>query len=452
VPPPSVTDGCSASFFPIQGAHSLASKPHFSTTLMFRFSLLCTFLPLAAASASPALSVSLAEIGAKVRTSHPTLQAARLAVEEARGRQIGSGRLSNPTFGYAFQNQSKVSPQTSVFSLDQAFPLTRRLSLEKKLNTQLVAAAELEVRDMERRLIAEAQSLAIQLLSLTQQRGLLEQQSALASKLVEFVSGRAAVGEISVVDAAQVHLDAHRLLLETRKLGNSGISLLGQLKPMLGLMPEDTLTLVGDLPDLLVPNSAPAWMTRADYQLAQTKISAFQTERQLAEARRLQDLKAGLFASLEMQDVTLSNRQNTGYYGFVVSIPLPFWNRNQGEIAEKAASVARAEAESKALERQIVSEAETARLEMLANQALFRETRHSLLPLALEQAERLEKAYEQGQTSLLTILRAREQRLQLETAALEAARDFHLARIRYEAAIGKQTSNVSASKYFPSKG
>ena len=38
---------------------------------------------------------------------------------------------------------------------------------------------------------------------------------------------------------------------------------------------------------------------------------------------------------------------------------------------------------------------------------------------------------------LLTVLRAREQRLQLEAAALDAIRDFHLAKIRYESAIGQ---------------
>jgi len=60
-----------------------------------------------------------------------------------------------------------------------------------------------------------------------------------------------------------------------------------------------------------------------------------------------------------------------------------------------------------------------------------------LLPLVVEQTTKLEKAYETGQVDLITLLRAREQRLQLEAASLDALRDFHLARIRYEAATGK---------------
>jgi cobalt-zinc-cadmium efflux system outer membrane protein len=79
---------------------------------------------------------------------------------------------------------------------------------------------------------------------------------------------------------------------------------------------------------------------------------------------------------------------------------------------------------------------------MLADADLAMETRNNLLPLVIEQTAKLEKAYESGQADLLTVLRAREQRLQLETAALDAERDFHLARIRYEAAIGKHAPAV----------
>jgi cobalt-zinc-cadmium efflux system outer membrane protein len=88
---------------------------------------------------------------------------------------------------------------------------------------------------------------------------------------------------------------------------------------------------------------------------------------------------------------------------------------------------------------------------MQANADLAHETRDKLLPLVIEQTDKLEKAYEQGQTNLLTILRAREQRLQLEAAALDAVRDFHLARIRYEAATGKHAPAGAATSFTPEK-
>lgn len=382
-----------------------------------------------------ALTLSLSQIAPRVREQHPQLKAARLAVEEARGRQLGAGRLSNPSLGYEFQNESRVSPRSSQFSLDQSFPVTRRLSLEKKLSAQLVTAAELEVRDVERRFIAEARSLAVKLLALEKQRALRQQQNQLAGKLSEFAKDRAAAGELSPLDAAQAQVDAQRLLLEARRLETESISLHGQLKPMLGLSPGETLKFSGDLPALTLPAKT-AWEQRADYQLAQAKTAAAQTDSSLAKAKRWQDMSAGFFAAREQQDVTRSNTERTGFVGFRFSIPLPLWNRNQGEIAEKNASIERARLEAAALATEITSEADTARREMEANASLASETRDKLLPLVIEQTSKLEKAYETGQSDLLTVLRARDQRLQLEAAALDAVRDFHLARIRYEAAVG----------------
>jgi cobalt-zinc-cadmium efflux system outer membrane protein len=219
----------------------------------------------------PALSLaaelSLSGIAARVRSHHPMLKAARMAVEEARGRQLGSGRLANPTLESSFQIESRVSPRALVFGVDQSFPLTKRLSLEKRLTGQLVTAAEFEVRDVERKFIAEAQSLAVQLLALKQQRDLRQQQTALATKLSEFVQGRAKAGELSPLDAAQAQVDAQRLLVEARKLENQTVSLLGALKPMLGLAAADSLTLAGAMPALTLPGSGTGWTARADYQL-----------------------------------------------------------------------------------------------------------------------------------------------------------------------------------------
>ena len=394
------------------------------------------FIALSAPLTTSAVTLSLSDIAPRVRDHHPALKAARFSVEEARGRQLGSGRLSNPALNTSFQNESRVSPRTTLFGIDQAFPLTRRLSLEKKLTAQLVNAAEHEVRDVERRYTALARSLAVKLLALDKQRALRQQQTALAQKLSDFARDRAKAGELSPLDAVQAQVDSQRLLLEARRIEIESTSLQGELKPMLGIKPQDTLTLAGDLP-LLSLSESKDWQQRADYQLAQTRIKAAQTDAELAKARRMSDVSAGFFASREQQDVTPRHTERTGFVGFHFSIPLPFWNRNQGEIAEKAATAERALLESEALAAQITGEADTARREMQANAALATDTRDKLLPLVIEQTSKLEKAYESGQADLLAVLRARDQRLQLESAALDAMRDFHLARIRYESATGQ---------------
>jgi outer membrane protein, heavy metal efflux system len=384
-----------------------------------------------------ARALTLQEIPARVIAGHPSLKAAKLAVAEAQARHLAAGRLSNPTTGLQFQNQSRVSPGVVEVSVDQSFPITRRLKLEKKLTAQLVTAAELEVRDATRKFIAEAQALAVQMLALQRQHELRKEQMALATKLAEFVKGRAAAGELSALDAAQAHVDAQRLVIETRRIETESVSLLGALKPLLGIAPAAELTLTGDLPAPAMPCNETSWKQRPDYQLAQARIAVAHTDTDLAKSRKWQDVSAGLFTAREWQLTTPNHTQGTGYVGFRVSLALPFWNKNEGEIAEKIASAERARLESEALSKLIASESDTARKEMQSHAALAKETRDTLLPLIIEQTTKLEKAYETGQAELITVLRARDQRVQLEAIALDAERDFHLARIRYEAAIGQ---------------
>ena len=399
-------------------------------------SVFCIAVLIPASSAS-ALTVTLSDIGPRVRASHPSLKAARLAVDEALGRQLGAGRLSNPTIGGELQNESKVSPGAVGMSFDQAFPITKRLSLEKKLSTQLVDAAELEVRNAERKLIAEAQTLAVKLLALKQQGALRQQQIALAGKLSEFASSRAKAGELSALDAAQIEVDGQRLQLESRRLATESTALLGELKPLLGVRAEEALQIAGELPEMKQPETTSAWQQRADYQLAQKKAEATGTEVDLAKAKRYGDLSAGLFTAREWQK-TKGGRESTGYVGLRLSIPWPLWNRNEGEIAEKTAGSKRARLETEALASQITNEIEAARREMIAHADLLRETKVKLLPLLIDHTAKLEKAYQSGQADLITLQRARDQRLQLEATAIDTQRDFHLARIRYESAIGSR--------------
>ena len=382
-------------------------------------------------------AITLEAIPDRVRTSHPDLQAARLSIAEAQARQLGAGRLPNPSVSTEFQPESRVSPLTASIAFDQTFPLTHRLKLEKKLTTQLVTAAELEVRDTERRLVAEAQSLAVNILTLGQHLVIHQQQSQLAADLVTFTEARTKTGEISPLDSAQARVDSQRLDLETRQLTAQHRLLLSQLKPHLGLPATASLTLTGKLPAPLLP-TASSWQSRPDFQLAQNRVHSANTETELAKARRWQDLSAGLFAARERQDVTGLGTEHTGFVGFRLSLPLPFWDRNQGQIAEKTASAERAHLETHALASRISHEAASARQDMAAQITLITETRDQLLPLIEAQTSALEQAYEAGQIDLIALLRAREQQLEAQTTLLDSLRDFHLARIRHETALGTQ--------------
>lgn len=402
---------------------------------MHRF-LLIVLLP-AAGSAAP-LKLTLDDVPARVGSHNPELKAARVAIDEARARLLGSGRLSNPSLDFQFQNESRVSPQSATFALSQSFPLTRRLSLEKQLSATQVRSAELEVLDVQRRIIATASTLAVQIIALDQQQTLRSRQIELAEELATFISGRAEVGELSPLDASQAVVDARKQALDVRWMKTEQLALIGRLKPLLGLNDSNDFTLSGNLPPLVIPQWD-SWTKRPDYRLAENRIQAAGTAFELARARRWEDVSAEFFTAREKQDTTPTNTQRTGFVGFRISIPLPLWNKNQGEIQESAAQQERARFEQEALGNSISNEIASAKIQMHALAELARESSEKLLPLAAEQTRQIQKAYEEGQADLLSLLRSREQQLQIESAALESVRDFHLARVAYEAAIGLHT-------------
>jgi cobalt-zinc-cadmium efflux system outer membrane protein len=104
---------------------------------------------------------------------------------------------------------------------------------------------------------------------------------------------------------------------------------------------------------------------------------------------------------------------------------------------EAEATAHRRGAEATALAASLRAEAATARAEMVAAAAAYRQTSTLLLPKARQLEDRFFAAYQSGQAPLTEVLRTREKRLALEAAGLDARRDFNLARVRYEAAVGR---------------
>ena len=400
---------------------------------MYRLLILSMTLPLLGAARE--VNLSLAEMPGRVSAQHPGLRAARLAVEEARGRMTGAGRRSNPELGFEFKHDDRFREGMVGLSFDQKFPLTARLRLEKQVSSFEVEAAQLEVAEQQRALIEQALQVAVKMLSLDQQRALRKQQVELAQKLADFAVKRAESGEMSALDAAQAQIDAQRAILDERLLEAERIALMGEIRPLLGIPASDSVVLTGALPKASMPE-ARKWTTRPDYQLALLKEKLATSRIDLAHAGKWQDVSAGIFVEGERAEDEPGGLRRTPFAGVRVSVPLPIWNKNEGAVQEATAAAQRAGLETKALAQHITQEVAAAREQMAAQLKLADDTQTKLLPLVVQQTENLQKAFEQGQSDLIALLRARDQALQLEAAVIAATRAFHLARIRHESANG----------------
>jgi outer membrane protein, heavy metal efflux system len=404
----------------------------------FHFITILTFALAASLHAAPSVVVSLTSVGDRVRAQNPDLAAARLRIREALGRMNQAGRLENPELETSLQHNPSFRERGVEIGFSQRFPVTERLRLEKEVTLNEYRASEAEVREVERRIIAEAREAVVKVIAIRQQRQLLDEQAALAKEFATFLSDIAAKGEGSPLDAGQAKLEAASLAVEMRQLAAAEAAAAGSLKPLLGMRLGESLLVSGTLPPPMIPTARSNPSRRPDFQAAKLEVTAAENSVMLEQAKRYDDVEGGFFAAVERTEDAPDGYDREAVVGLRFKITLPFWDRNEGAIEEAAARKKRKELEARALARSIHLEADAARAEMSEWKKLLDDLNETLIPLADEQAKATEAAFRQGQAEIREVFLTREKRLKLSVTRLDSLREFHLARVRYESSLGSR--------------
>lgn len=385
-------------------------------------------------TATPSEILSFESIPSRVHSQNPELAAARFRIDEAVGHAKQSGRLSNPTLDTGISRHTRNNEGSIEIGLTQKFPLTQRLKIEKEISATEIQAAEAEVKNVERLLISDARQEFVKILAIRERKDLLKQQQQLATELAGFISEKSKQGEISPLDAAQAKLASLQLTTQERLLNTEETAALGKLRPLLGISPQTAVTLSGNPSGISASKSAA--IQRPDLTSAELQLRAAETGIALEQANRKEDVSTSIFAAGERSEDAPNGTDNETIIGLKLSIPLPFWNNNQGNIDAATARRNRKKQELKALNNHINHETSTALTEMRQWAALISELDDKLIPLAKEQTDLLEKSYKQGQGDLQLVLNSRQQTLELLASKIDATREFHLANIRHQTSRG----------------
>ncbi|MCB9610655.1 MAG: TolC family protein [Polyangiaceae bacterium] len=160
---------------------------------------------------------------------------------------------------------------------------------------------------------------------------------------------------------------------------------------------------------------------------------------QEAEARSaLADRKAWPRPSLGAQyrhEGTIAEGPSNIVMG-VVSIPIPTFQRNQGEHAMARADVTIAKAELDAALRVLDGQIAEARSEVVAAAARTRAYGTEILPRFEENLTLLQRSFELGEIDILALSTGRERFLRIQSDALGAQQDYFLALAGLERVVG----------------
>lgn len=369
--------------------------------------------------------------------SNPDLAAARWRIEEARARLWNSGRPANPELDAEVKPNVKGREFTFSVGFMQKFPRTNRLHLERAISQAELAVAEAEVKNAARLLASEVRTAAVKLLAVQSRKALKEQERKTSAELAADAEHAATAGEGSLLDAAHFELEVQQFSLDMLNADAEAAGLTGVLRPLLGLSGKESLTVSGELSRPASPGKGASPENRGDYQAALAKESAARTGIDAARAGKWDDVSYGLRYEREQSEDAGAGLRRDDFIGLKFSLPLPFWNKNEGKVREAEAAAARAAKEREALALKIHSESDAALAEMAAAAKIIEQTSGPLLAKAKDLEDRHTAANKLGQAPLADVLRSREMRFKLEEARVTALRDYHLARVRLLAAQGR---------------
>lgn len=263
----------------------------------------------------------------------------------------------------------------------------------------------------------------------------------LNQQLLQATRTQAREGEISTLDANLAEIELGRARARVLGAEREAVSARLALQRQLGIGPDTVVRLqdavpAGPSPSELDADSllARALERRPDLHAAARAVEQRRALAQLAQRAAIPNLRLGALA--ERDPAGGSPR-----LGFGVNLGLPLWNRNQGEVAARAAEAEQARLQRGATELQVRTEVEDAVRSYRTAHEEARIYQQDVLEPARQNQRLLEMAYRAGKINLATLLLVRNQLLDAETGYWDA----WLAERRALVALQAATATLDAS-------
>ncbi len=262
-----------------------------------------------------------------------------------------------------------------------------------------------------------------------------------AQKRVTEEMARKGTASRNEVNNIEIQIDSADLtLLEARETYDDAMRTLAAL---LMIPPEqaETFPIRGTLrvPDLPPPpidrliDRALAY--RPDLAAFRLGVRRAQSEVRLARANRLNDVFL-LYQPLTVQEGLLRDERAAYSWAMGVTVPVPVFDRNQGNIARAQHTVVQTQAQVANLERQVMLEVQRAEAAYSVTRATIRRMQEETLPAALENLKSSQAQAGQGESTTLARLEARRAFGEVSRQYLDALVRHRRSMLRLNTAVG----------------
>lgn len=259
---------------------------------------------------------------------------------------------------------------------------------------------------------------------------LLEEDMRTVDAIVLYNKERVQAGAMRGVDLLRVQIERDRLELSLAAARREALLTRIELFKEMGREPNSEVKLTDSLDTLnAIQTQTPAsvLLNRADVTVAHEAAAAAEAEIKLQLAQRVPDVD--IFGGYKRNSGT-----NTLYTA--LQIPLPFANRNQGEIERARANLRAAQDRVQQLELTVRADVTAAEQAYASQQRIVREVLPEMRARAKQNLTIMDDAYRTGGVDLLRYLDAERTAVDVEVTALRTLAEFQQAGLRLQLAYG----------------
>jgi len=390
----------------------------------------------AARVGEPAGALTLQAALALAMASNPDLSAAQNELQAVEATVLQANALPNPSLELSVEDRRRETRESTI-QLSQPFELggKRSARMSAAERSRDAAAAELNGKRAEVR--SSVITAFFDVLTAQERMRLAQESADLAQKATSAASRRVAAGKVSPVEETKARVEESSVRLELTQARSTLTSARKRLSATWGNpvprfeRAEGELTTLPPLPEIDGMSQrlgqAPA-LARARYEVDRRQALA-----QVESSRRVPDVTVSL--GVKRSEELGRNQAIVG-----LSVPLPFFDTNRGNVLESLRRVDKARDELAATEVRLDSEL----IEAYERLSVFRQEAESLqkevIPGAQSAFDAATKGFEFGKFGFLDVLDAQRTLLQAKSQYLRALSEAHRAAADIDRILGEPMS------------
>ena len=361
------------------------------------------------------------------RENNPTLRQAEAGVKAAQSRAHQAGLYPNPIVGYSGDEirGGEIHGGKQGFFVEQTIVTAGKLSHARDVMNKDTKLAEIEAEEQKVRVETAVKMAFYRVLAAQEMADSRADLARIAEQIVESQSRLQNTGQADETEVLEAEVDAQRMKVSARMKENTLREEWRSLAAVVGKPEMPLQTVAGDLergwPALDEIQAVDAVATQSP-AIRIASAAGEHAEAELARAQRVKipdiTARAGLEYNRELlKSVPLA----TGWQANAeLSVELPLFNRNQGNIAAARADIVRTEAEKQRVALTLRERAASV-VDQYANARLMAEQyRDNILPLAKKSYSLMSDRYAEMLASSPRVLESKRKLFELQSEYIGA--------------------------------